>query len=285
MRYVELAFSVPAAAAEECAARLVDAGAAGVEERDATTYERAPEGRVLLVVWLPPNEVAPLLERLRIEDLGDVAVAERERDEDEWRDAWKRHFTARRVGRFVIVPSWERYAAADGEIVLDLDPGRAFGTGGHASTRLCLEALSAVARAERFLDVGCGSGILAIAAARRFPNARGAGVDVDPDAIDVSRENAERNGIADRVRFSRAPVDSLDGTFDLMTANIQPEILIPMAPLLAARLAPDGELILSGILAEAAPPVDAAYRAAGLAPLAPLDGEGWRALRFRAAPR
>src|SRR5258708_1410272 len=109
MRYVELAFSVPQAFAEACAERLVDAGASGVEERDATTYDRAPEGRALLVVWVAPGEVEPLLERMRLADLGDVSVAERARDEDEWRDAWKRHFTARHVGRFVIVPSWERY--------------------------------------------------------------------------------------------------------------------------------------------------------------------------------
>jgi len=281
MRYVELAFSVPAAAAEECAARLVDAGAGGVEERDATTYDRAPEGCAVLVAWVDPAEVAPLLERVPLDDLGDVRVEQRDRDDDEWRDAWKRHFTARRVGRFVIVPSWERYAPREGEIVLDLDPGRAFGTGGHASTRLCLELAGEFEHVQKCLDVGCGSGVLAIAVLRRFPEARAVGMDVDPDVIDVSRENAERNGVADRLALTTDPIDRLDENFDLVLANIEPHVLIPMVRQIAARVAPGGQLVLSGILVEAAPPVVEAYRDAGLAPLEHVDGEGWRALRFR----
>jgi ribosomal protein L11 methyltransferase len=280
MHYVELAFTVPLAASEECASRLYDAGVSGVEERDATTYDRAPDGCAVLVAWVDPDGVAPLLERLSLDDLGDVRVEQRDRDDDEWRDAWKRHFTARRVGRFVIVPSWERYAPREGEIVLDLDPGRAFGTGGHASTRLCLEAIGEFEPVQKCLDVGCGSGVLAIAVMRRFPEARGVGMDVDADALDVSRENAERNHVAERLTFTGDPIDGL-GEFDLVLANIEPHVLIPMVRQIAARVAPGGQLVLSGILVEAAPPVDAAYREAGLEPLAHHDGEGWRALRYR----
>src|SRR4030095_3487162 len=91
------------------------------------------------------------------------------RDEDEWRDAWKAHFKTRKIERFVLVPSWEQYEAKPGEAVLHFDPGRAFGTGGHASTRLCLSLLDHIAQNEdaaaglTFADIGCGSGILAIA--------------------------------------------------------------------------------------------------------------------------
>jgi ribosomal protein L11 methyltransferase len=281
VRFVEIAFTVPATAAEAWAELLVDAGAGGVEERDGTTLERAPEGRTTLVAWIAPDEVDAYLERAvgAAAGLPEAIVSRRDRDVDEWRDAWKKHFGARRIGRFVIVPSWERHAAAEGEIVIDMDPGRAFGTGGHASTRLCLQALGQLAPdCRRFLDVGCGSGVLAIAAALLWPAAEGVGVDVDPDAIDVSRENAARNRVEARVRFSTDSLDRVDGKFEVVTANIQPEVLITMAPALAARLARGGRLILSGILVEAAPPVEAAFVAAGLGIEQRLDEDGWRTL-------
>jgi ribosomal protein L11 methyltransferase len=224
--------------------------------------------------------VEPLLARVHAATaaLPPAEVARRDRHEDEWRDAWKRHFTARRIGRFVLVPSWERYQAEPGEVRIDLDPGRAFGTGGHASTRVCLQALDGLAPAHRFLDVGCGSGVLAIACARAWPEARGVGTDVDLDAVEVSRENALRNEVADRIVFVQAPAEEADEPFDVITANIQPEVLIPMAGWLAAHLAPNGHLVLSGILVEAAPPVEDAFRAFGLSVARRLDEEGWRAL-------
>lgn len=285
MRYAELAFTVPAGSSEPWADLLVEAGAQGVEERDATTLGAPEAGRVMLVVWLPPEEVDAYLARVRegAQALPEPVVTRRDRDEDEWRDAWKKYFTARRVGTFVIVPSWERYAAAPGDVILDLDPGRAFGTGGHATTRLCLLAISDFPRCERFLDVGCGSGVLAIGCARRFAGARGVGIDRDPDAVDVSRENAERNRVADRITFSAEPLARVEGRFDAVLANIEPDVLIPMAPELAARLAPGGRLVLSGILVEAAPAVEAAYDATGLRLLARTDDEGWRALTYEAA--
>jgi len=273
---VELSFTIPADAAEAYADALTGAGAAGIEERDATTLAPPPPGCAELLVWVAPDEVDRLLGRVAASGLPEARVARRDREEDEWRDAWKRYFTARRVGRFVLVPSWEAYRPGPDEIVLHLDPGRAFGTGGHASTRLCLEAIGGEGACARFLDVGCGSGVLAIACAARFSRAVGVGVDVDPDAIEVSRENAGRNGVADRIRFSTAGLEALDGAFDLVTANIQPEVLIPMAPLLSARTA--GRLILSGILVEAAPAVEAAFLRAGLQRAEVRDEEGWRAL-------
>lgn len=285
MRWVELAFSLPAGDAELFCDRLVEAGAAGVEERDASTFAKPPPGQVTLVVWVAPEEADGFLARVAQAGAAPPALR-RDRDEDEWRDAWKQHFKPRRVGRFVLVPSWERYAPAADEIVLDLDPGRAFGTGGHASTRLCLEALSdpALPPPGRVLDVGCGSGVLAIAALKRWPEAGGAGVDIDPDALEVSRENAARNQVAGRLHFSTAAVEAVDGTFDLVLANIQAEVLIPLAAALARRLAPSGRLYLSGILASAAAPVAAAYRAAGLAPAGERDEDEWRLLAF-ARPR
>jgi ribosomal protein L11 methyltransferase len=282
-RYAEIAFSVAPERAEELIATLVEIGAPGVEERDQTTFDKAADPkRVVLVVWVPVDEARAFLTRAADAGLPPPADSARVRDEDEWRDVWKQYFAPRKVGRFVIVPSWERYAPAADEVVLDLDPGRAFGTGGHASTRLCLVAISDLAapntRVVRFLDVGCGSGVLAIACARMFADASGIGIDVDADSVEVSRENAARNRVSERIWFSTTPLDEVHGPFDVVTANILPDVLIPLAPSLAARVAAGGTLVLSGILRELADGVEAAYLACGLHTHARLDEEGWRAL-------
>jgi len=289
VRFVEVAFTVPSGSVEPWAEALVEAGASGVEERDGTTLLAAPHGRVTLVVWLAPEDVDGYLDRVTASTrtLPEPLLARRDRDEDEWRDAWKKHFGVLRVEPFVIVPSWERYIGPRTDLVLDLDPGRAFGTGGHASTRLCLrligEILGRGARVMQFLDVGCGSGVLAIACAKAFPEAHGVGMDVDPDAVDVSRENAARNRVDGRLAFTAESLDRIDGRFDVVTANIQPDVLIPLAPALDAHLAPGGHLILSGILVEAAPPVVEAYRARSLRVAGERDEDGWRALLLERA--
>jgi ribosomal protein L11 methyltransferase len=282
-RYTEIAFVVTPETTEQWIATLVEIGASGVEERDQTTFQKAADARApMLVVWVPVDEARAFLERARAAGLPPPADASRVRDEDEWRDVWKQYFAPRKVGRFVIVPSWEKYAPKPDELVLDMDPGRAFGTGGHPSTRLCLVAISQLERPQseaiRFLDVGTGSGVLAIACAKLFPEASGVAVDVDADAVDVSRENAMRNAVIDRVSVSATPVEEVHGPFDVVTANILPDVLIPLAGAIAARVAEGGTLILSGILRELADGVEAAYVALGMRTSAQLDEEGWRAL-------
>ena len=278
-RYTEIAFVVTPERAEEWIATLVEIGASGVEERDQTTFQKAAKAsEPMLVVWVPVDEARAFLERAREAGLPPPADASRVRDEDEWRDVWKQYFAPRKVGRFVIVPSWEKYAPKADELVLDMDPGRAFGTGGHPSTRLCLVAISELSHCERFLDVGCGSGVLAIALAKLFPDASGIAVDVDADAVDVSRENALRNAVGDRISVSATPVEEVHGPFDVVTANILPDVLIPLARPIAARVGDGGTLILSGILRELADGVEAAYVALGLSTQLRLDEDDWRAL-------
>jgi ribosomal protein L11 methyltransferase len=278
-QWTEIAFPVEAQHAEELICELVDLGASGAEERDQTTFQKSGNpAQALVVVWIPVEQAKDFLLRVAEAGLPPPQESDRLRDEAEWRDVWKKFFTPRKVGRFVIVPSWEKYAAASGETVIDMDPGRAFGTGGHPSTRLCLQAISQLDDVERFLDVGCGSGVLAIACARAFAQASGIGVDVDADAIEVSRENAARNQIEERVAFSPTPVEEVHGPFDLVLANILPDVLLPLAPVLAARVAPRGKIVLSGILLDLADGVERVYTTNGLVLRDRLDEEGWRAL-------
>lgn len=188
--------------------------------------------------------------------------------ESEWRDAWKRYFHVTRVSpRLTIVPSWERHEPAPEEILLHLDPGRAFGTGAHASTRLLLGEMDDLARAGasvmRILDVGAGSGILAIAAARLWPESRALAIDIEPMAIDAARENAARNQLDARVRCEGTPVADVAGEFDLVLANIQSSILIDLVEDICARVAPGGVLLLSGLLAQQAQHVAECYACPG----------------------
>ncbi|KAA0892142.1 50S ribosomal protein L11 methyltransferase [Oryzomonas rubra] len=175
---------------------------------------------------------------------------------EDWSTSWKVNFKPLRVGRrLLIVPSWEEAEAGPDDIVLSLDPGMAFGTGGHETTRLCLEQLETVllgrpvAPPPSVLDLGTGSGILAMAAAR-LGAGRICAVDIDPDAVEVARENMAINGLAERIECSATPLESLAGPFDVILANILAEELVRLAPQLTERLAAGGVLILSGILAE-----------------------------------
>jgi len=189
--------------------------------------------------------------------------------EEQWRDAWKKYFKVTRITRqFVVVPSWERHVAHDSEVVIDLDPGMAFGTGTHASTRLVMEELQELADAEvspsRVLDVGCGSGILAIAAVKRWPGATCLALDNDPLCIDATLDNASTNRVADRIAAELTPVGELTEEFPLVLANIQAHVLRALMPALVARLAPGGTLILSGLLTPQAQPLADEFVAAGL---------------------
>lgn len=171
-----------------------------------------------------------------------------------WAEKWKEHFHARKIGRKIVVkPSWETVEAGEGEVVLTVDPGQAFGTGTHETTRMCLRMIEDVfdlsPPPREVLDVGTGTGILGIAAAR-LGATRILAIDTDPVVIDVATRNAEENGVADAFRAETTPLSAVPGTFDLILGNLIAEILIDMAPELLRRTAPGGHLVLSGILAE-----------------------------------
>jgi ribosomal protein L11 methyltransferase len=186
----------------------------------------------------------------------------------DWRDSYKAHFHAWQFGRLHWVPVWEResFKLPTGDAVLWLDPGLAFGTGNHETTRLCVERLVALAEEHgtdgRVIDAGCGSGILALSAALLgFKDV--AGFDNDPEAVRVSEENAAFNGLAGKVMFSVGDLTSgLAGReADILLANIQADVLIRFASQLVAAVAPGGTLVLSGILANENTDVRTAFEA------------------------
>ena len=264
-----LTLESPAAAAEDLAVELFDLGAAGVEIRDGEGTpmpgaQLPPPGRALLVAFFEEREAADAAAARHGGAVDPVP------DED-WGEGWKRHFLPIDVGRVRVRPSWIDEPPPPGAVEVVLDPGMAFGTGNHPTTALCLAALSdMLARrpGASVLDVGTGSGILAIAA-RRLGARRVAANDDDPKAVEVARENALRNGAA--VEVTLAPLDAVEGVFDVVVANIFANTLVELAPAIAARLAPGGVVLLSGILASQEAEVRDAYRAQGLQPLPSCD--------------
>lgn len=237
--------------------------------------DRAAAERDVAIV----SEALGHLQAFGLRPIGDLQT--RLVDEADWAEAWKEHFHVLRLGRrLVIKPSWRRHHKADDEVVIDLDPGMAFGTGLHPTTRLCLEALEA--RAERgplgrALDVGCGSGILSIAAVK-FGATRALGVDIDPIAIEATVANARHNRVGKRVRAHEGTIPTDEGPFDLVLANLIAGLLVEHAENLAAELVPGGTLIASGIFIDREPEVRRALEAAGLEITGRRDETDWVAL-------
>ena len=198
-------------------------------------------------------------------------VSQRAVAEEDWAESWKEFFHVERFGqRIVVVPTWRDLSPAPGDVVLMLDPGMAFGTGQHETTRMCVEAIEhAVRPGVRVLDVGCGSGILSLAAAK-LGASQVVAVDIDPNCVHVTDENARRNGVEDVVdAYVGDPADAwpvrIDpSSFDVIVVNIIARIIINLADRLAAALAADGRLIVSGIIAEREGEVVAALSSRGL---------------------
>jgi ribosomal protein L11 methyltransferase len=279
-RFPFVAVDVSAEDADAVSSSLFDLGAQGVEERDATTLVKGAAGKVTLVASFETHEEA----RAAIEELDDALEPRLEEIVgDAWRDAWKEHFRPFAITPSIVIrPPWEPYTEKPGEQVLVLEPGRAFGTGLHETTSLVAGALEAHAgelRDTTVLDVGCGSGILALVAIT-LGAARARAVDVDPEAVLVTRENATRNGRSDWVETDTAPIEAVEGRFPVVVANIEARVLVPMAPELGKRVAPGGLLVLSGILAPQKDDVRAAYADFALLDT-PAKGE-WIALVLRA---
>ena len=204
----------------------------------------------------------------------------------DWAAGWKRRFRPLRVGqRLVVRPSWRAYRRKRGDIVIDIDPGQAFGTGAHASTALALEAMELLsaeaARRGAALDIGTGTGILAIALARLgWPEALA--IDIDPEAVEAAADNIGRNGVAGAVRVELSGPEGVRGRFELIAANLSRPDLLRLLPEISRLAAPGALCVFSGLLAGQAPEVEAAYVAAHFRRRRALEGGGWSCLVLEA---
>ena len=278
-RYPTVHVEVPHDQASEVAATLFELGASGVEERDATTLDKTgAEGTVTLVAHFDDEDRARIVAAASPHPARVVAIVG-----DDWKHRWREFFKPTRVGKHLLVrPSWEPVDAREGDVVLTIDPGQAFGTGTHETTRLVLAELESIVRGgEKVLDVGCGSGILAVGALL-FGAASAEGVDIDDESMAASRENAAANGVADRLRVAKRPVGEVKGSFPIVLANIESRVLVPLASAIRARLAPGGTLVLSGLLAHEEEELVEVYAALGLTHARTTREKDWIAMVWRA---
>lgn len=283
-------------------------GGVAIEE----PYELADDGQVALPIpgspatvrVYVPADAAGEEARQRIEEglwhlrqigAGNISeISLRRLAESDWANAWKEHFHVTHLGRrTVIKPSWREYEPRADEVVVELDPGMAFGTGLHPTTRNCVLALEeTLSPGDRVLDVGTGSGILALAALK-LGAARVLALDVSSVAVEAARANAEANGLAERIEvrlatlegaagepFSPLPPDlavlgAEIGTFDLVLANIIARVIAQLAPALVRATRPGGALIASGIIAERRHEAEEPLRAAGLREIRALVEGDW----------
>lgn len=225
-----------------------------------------------------------------LSSLGDHFVGElstKTVNEEDWANAWKDYFHVTHIGqRLVIRPSWREYTPKDTEVVLTLDPGMAFGTGLHPTTRMCLEQLEQKTQSGmKVLDVGTGSGILAIAAAK-LGAANVYGIDNSSVAAESATQNVTMNGLSDRIQVVLGVLDEAEaarmaGQYDLVVANIIAHIIGSIAPQLAQTLSPTGLLIVSGIIEARRPDAEGPLLAAGLELVEQVMIDDWLALIFR----
>lgn len=283
---------------------LMDAGVGGVEINDPRIWEEeatAPDhyGELYPEIVPVPSDafvemIAYLAGDCRDADIMDVvqrqvlALGELGLDpgparvdatlvaDSDWAHGWKDFYHTQRVGqRIVIRPSWEVYTPCDGDIVLAIDPGMAFGTGEHETTRLCLVQLERLTRPQfTVYDIGCGSGILSLAAAK-LGASRVEACDLDPVAVQVARKNVASNGLQEVISVYQGPIDVLGGKADLVVANIITDVIIDILPAVARRLIPGGYFVAGGIINQRKDEVLAAHAHAGLAIVAEELDDDW----------
>jgi ribosomal protein L11 methyltransferase len=298
--WIELRVTVPVARVPELSDVLLELGAVGLQEEHAgldfgddgpvvpehwvLPEPVSPTGAVDLIGWFAPGpDPASLLATLH--DRSGLPGALRDVADEDWNENWKRSWKPGRLcDRIIVVPSWERQPElASGELPLVMDPGQAFGTGTHPTTRLCatfLDRLLAERTERSILDVGTGTGVLAIAALL-LGAPRAVGVDTDRLSVEAALENGQVNGVADRFEVLAGGVEVAgDRRFDVVVANLLAPLLIEIAAPLVARTTPGGVLLASGILCDQADAVTSALTAAGAVLAERADHGEWVSLRL-----
>jgi ribosomal protein L11 methyltransferase len=299
-RWIELAVTCDAEAVEPVSELFAHYGFnQGVAIEEAFTQDRDGDNfavdltkPVTVRTFLHAADVAPttidtvrnaLWHLGRLRTIGELQVTERA--EEDWANAWKAHYSVHRVGRRVLVRApWHDYEPAPNEVVIELDPGMAFGTGLHPSTQLSMIAVEdELAPGDRVLDVGIGSGILATGAALLGASAVD-GVDIEPVAVRSARENAARNGVDAIVRVEQGSVGDdqpFSGEYDLVVANIIARVLIELSAPLSRAMRPGGTLILGGIIDSKEDAVQTAIANVGLELIRRSQQEDWVVLVWR----
>lgn len=305
MQWAEVSVDTSHEATELVSEILQELGAAGVVIEDPallneyirsglwdyTDLKESEETEVVRVkaYWALDEELEGKLQRLaaRLDgmtahgiDTGAGAVSWKAVADEDWAETWKEFFHTEKIGaRTVIKPTWEEYEAGAGEIVAELDPGAAFGTGQHATTALCIRALEELVRpGMTVFDVGTGSGVLAIVAAKLGAK-RVEAVDFDPVAVRVARENVRQNDVEDIVRTGQSDLlKSVEGRADLIIANIIADIIVRLFGEVEAHLAPDGTMLLAGIIEDRLQDVVEAAALHGFAVEKIEQEKGWAAV-------
>ena len=205
-------------------------------------------------------------------------------DDSNWLHEWKKHFKPIRLGRVLVVPEWEQADANTDDVVFTIDPGSAFGTGQHATTALCIEALQTYLHTEStVLDIGCGSGILSIISLL-LGAADVKACDIDPSAVEVTRKNAALNRVPEFEVYAGDILsdinlqNKLQGKYDIVMANIVADVIISLAPAIPALLSAEGKFIASGIIDERLDDVCSALKACNLSVIESIAREGWNCL-------
>ena len=258
---------------------LMEAGAVGTETNE------IPDELVQVTGYFdhtPNRELVrgQLADALRIYNQSSSSVSEmsiREVPAEDWLGEWKKNWQPVKTGRFIVAPPWSDIPEASDQVVIRIEPGMAFGTGTHETTRLCLTASEKYFNGGSFLDVGTGTGILAIAAAKLFPNARVEAVDTDAQAIEIARENARLNEVAQTIVFSVGTVNDATASADLVCANLTADVISSILPQLIGATC--GRLVLSGILEVQLEAVRARLRECGVSEPLEVTSDGeWIAL-------
>ena len=257
---------------------LMEAGALGTETGDES------DGIIRIAGYFadtPDRERVrnELFEALRIYELPSSSVRDmnvREVAQRDWLEEWKQNWQPVEIGRFIIAPPWSDLGDVHDRLIIRIEPGMAFGTGTHETTRLCLEAIQKHFAGGSFLDVGTGTGILAIAAAKLFPDARVEACDTDELAVEIARENAAANGVLDQIDFRVGSVEESTASADLVCANLTADVITQILPELIGATC--GTLILSGILETQVEMVQAALHHNGIDEFEIMQDGEWVAL-------
>ncbi len=252
-RWLTLSLITPKAVAEPISNFLIEIGSTGIDEVEENSEQERlkayflQDGTEREVLWSLRRYLNSL--RKINPNLPPINIETSSIPEQNWGENWKKFFKPVRVGsRFVVKPPWARIRLKKNEIPIEINPGMAFGTGTHATTQLCLEALKKrVKKGFSVLDVGTGSGILSVAAGR-LGAAKVWGIDIDPLAVEIAKENVNRNGVSDRVQIRHGGVGKIRKRFDLVVANLDFKSLKRTRMALIRHLKEQGILILSGAL-------------------------------------